>query len=90
VTAGPPPRAKGVTSPAARFRKEIEAALAGGAEPAHLLLQLTLSDASRLLRDPEIPVSDIRFDAGEMCFMGVQVQKGAAASSLVVGPPADA
>lgn len=86
-----PPRPKGVTSPAARFRKEIEAALMGGAEPGGLLLQLTLSDASRLIRDPETPTGDIRFAAGgEMCFMGVQVQKGVDASALVVVPPAEA
>jgi hypothetical protein len=89
VTAAPP-RPKPVVSPAARFRKEIETALAGGAEPAGLLLHLTLSDASRLLRDHDTPAEDIRFASGEMWFRGVQVQKGAESSTLVVVPSASA
>jgi hypothetical protein len=81
----PPQRPVNVGSPALRFRKEIEAALAGGAEPGALHLRLTLSDASRLLRDPATPTGDIRFQDGVMRFLGVEVQKGGVdASTLAI------
>ncbi|HKT53856.1 MAG TPA: hypothetical protein VJP88_05360 [Caulobacteraceae bacterium] len=77
-------RPKAAITAMARLRKEIETALSGGAEPADLVLKLTHSDASRLLRDPETPVSDVRFDAGVMRFLGVQVQKGGVETSALV------
>ena len=70
-------------SPAARFRREIDLAFKEGAEPQDLRLRLTLSDASRLMRDPEVAVSDIRFEAGVMRFLGVEVQKGGIEASTL-------
>jgi hypothetical protein len=90
VSAARTPPTPAFVPPAARFRKEIEAALVGGADPAGLLLQLTLSDASRLVRDRDTPASDIRFEGDAMRFLGVQVQKGVETSALVVLPAADA
>jgi hypothetical protein len=77
-------------SPTTRFRKEIEAALAEGAEPTDLLLKLTLSDASRLLRGADTLLTDIRFEAGVMSFLGVPVQKGGIEASALVARPSDA
>lgn len=71
--------------PDARFRKEIAAAVAGGAELDGVTLRLTLQDASRLARDRAIPVADIRFADGVMWFLGVRVESGGVpASELVV------
>jgi hypothetical protein len=89
VSAARPPPAPVFVPPAARFRKEIEAALVGGADPAGLLLQLTLSDASRLLRDRDTPAGDIRFDGAAMRFLGVQVEKGVETSALVALPASE-
>lgn len=79
---------KGIVSPAARFRREIDVALADGTKAKDLVLRLTLSDANRLVRDPELQVDDIRFDAGAMHFLGVKVQQGGVAASVL--EPAEA
>ena len=83
-TAGPnPPRPVGISSPAVKFRKAIGEALEGGAEPRDLLLKMTLSDANRLMRDPETPVADIAFADGGMTFIGVKVQRGGVSVSVL-------
>ncbi|HWA63929.1 MAG TPA: hypothetical protein VG939_21335 [Caulobacteraceae bacterium] len=74
---------RGVASTSGRFRGEIEQAVAHGASPDDLLLRLTLGDASRLLRDPDIATDDIRFEAGVMSFLGVQVRRGGVAASAL-------
>jgi hypothetical protein len=89
MSPAPTPRATGFVQPAARFRKEIEAALGGGADPDSLVLQLTLSDASRLVRDRDTPAGDIRFEGDAMRFLGVPVKKGVETSALVMLPAAD-
>ena len=79
----PPPRKASVSSPAARFRAEIEAAVAEGVPVEDMTLRLTLSDASRLTRDPTTPLADISYADGVMRYLGVQVaQGGVPASSL--------
>jgi hypothetical protein len=78
-----PTAPKGVTSPAVRFRREIDKALAEGAELQNLLLRLTLSDTSRLMRDPATAVEDIHYDSGVMRFLGVKVQKGGVDASVL-------
>lgn len=73
-------------TPDARFRPQIEAAAAGGADPAQMLLRLTLRDANLMSRDPETPLADISYADGEMRFLGVRVAKGGVAeSSLDLG-----
>ena len=75
-------------SPRERFKLEIEKAISEGADPAGLVLQLTLGDISRLKRDPAISTADISFDNGEMRYLGVKVAAGRVdASSLVVALP---
>lgn len=72
--------------PDARFRPQIEAAAAGGADREQMLLRLTLRDANLMSRDPETPVADISYLGGEMRFLGVRVAKGGVAeSSLDLG-----
>lgn len=73
-------------SPDARFRAQIEAAAADGADRAQMLLRLTLRDANLLSRDPDTPLADISYLGGEMRFLGVRVAKGGVAeSSLDLG-----
>lgn len=81
--ARPPPPAKSLAPPAVRFRAEIEAALAKGAFPEDMKLRLTLGDASKLARDPSIPLEDIAYAAGDMRFMGVQVVRGGVDASVL-------
>ena len=72
--------------PDARFRPQIEAAAADGADRAQMLLRLTLRDATLMSRDPTTPVADISYQDGEMRFLGVRVAKGGVAeSSLDLG-----
>jgi hypothetical protein len=71
---------------AARFRRAIEAAEAGGVARTDMKLKLTLGDASRLRRDKSLPVADISFAGGVMRFLGVAIEEGGvAASSLDSG-----
>ena len=65
----------GRNSPALRFRAEIEQAVADGYAREDMRLRLTLSDASLLKRDPNLPVSDISFAAGTMRFLGVRIEE---------------
>jgi hypothetical protein len=80
--AGPP------ETVAARFRREIEEAEAGGVARADMKLKLTLGDANKLRRDKDLPIADISFAGGGMRFLGVTVEQGGvAASSLDSGGP---
>jgi hypothetical protein len=71
------------TDPAVIFRKEIELAKSQGADEAQMVLKLTLSDASRLKRDPNVAVSDIAFRDGVMHFLGVRVEQGGVSGSAL-------
>lgn len=66
---------------AVRFRPEIEAAAANGVAREDMVLHLTASDASRLKRDPAVPVEDLSFAGGMMRFLGVRVEAGGVADS---------
>lgn len=71
-------------SPDARFRSQIEAAVAEGVAPADMTLQLTLRDVTLLSRDRTTPVADISYAGGEMRFLGVRVEKGGVDNSKLV------
>jgi hypothetical protein len=70
-------------SPAAVFRKEIEAALAAGAEAEAMTLRLTYGDATHLRRDRSLAVSDISFSGGVMRFLGVRIEQGGVEKSCL-------
>ena len=73
-------------SPAAVFRKQIEAALAEGVAADDMTLKLTYGDATHLRRDASLAVADISFTGGVMRYLGVKIEQGGvAASSLVRG-----
>ncbi|HET6970566.1 MAG TPA: hypothetical protein VFH92_05520 [Phenylobacterium sp.] len=78
-----PPPSRPIGSPDSRFRNLIEAALADGATPEDMTLRLTLRDASLLSRDPTIPVADISYVGGAMRFLGVRIEKGGVADSVL-------
>lgn len=70
-----PPTGAG-TSPAQRFRTQVEAAVAEGCAVGDLTLRLTLRDRHLLARDPAVAVADISYVGGEMRFLGVRVEEG--------------
>lgn len=70
-------------TPAVYFRSEIEKAEAEGLAPTDLRLRLTLGDAGRLKRDASVAQADISFDAGVMRFLGVEVEQGGVADSVL-------
>lgn len=65
------------------FRAQIEKAEAAGVAREDMILQLTLSDVSRLRRDRNLPVTDISFADGVMRFLGVKVDEGGVAASVL-------
>jgi hypothetical protein len=74
-----PPRAPVVLRPippGQKFRVAIEQALKDGIDADALQLRLTLGDLSRLKRDRDTPAADIRFEDGEMRYLGVKVVAG--------------
>ena len=73
-----------------RFKAEIEKATADGAAPSELVLQLTRADASKMKRDPAIPMEDINFADGEMRYLGVRVAEGTVKTSALVNEAAEA
>ena len=75
-----PVPAKG--TPAERFRPIIEEAVAAGVDLSQQVLHLTYSDGARLRRDRAIPEDEIRFENGEMAFIGVRVIEGAPTSAF--------
>jgi hypothetical protein len=72
------------TSPAVRFRDQIEMAEADGFGRPQMMLRMTHADASLLKRDPSLAVSDISFADGIMRFLGVRVEEGGVAESVLV------
>ena len=65
----------------ARFRSEIEAAIASGVSGDSLVLNLTLMDASKLKRDPDVGLEDISFSESEMRYLGILVRQGGVRTS---------
>jgi len=78
---------KSAQSPAVLFRREIEAAIAGGASAKKMTLRLTLNDGRRLRRDDAVPLEQIRYRDGEMHFLGVRVLEGGVAISALDQSP---
>ena len=62
-------------SVAERFRREIAAAVAQGADREKLVLKLTLRDHDALRRDPGVAVDELSFRGG-LSFLGVKVIGG--------------
>lgn len=81
--ARPTPRPAARTSPEARFRGPIEAAIASGVAVEDMTLRLTLQDANLLARDRAIPVADISYAGGTMRFLGVKIEQGGVAVSVL-------
>lgn len=81
----PPPVARRAP-PAIHFRGEIEKAEAAGFTREDLLLRLTLTDVSKLKRDTSLAVTDISFFDGAMRFLGVRVEAGGVAESILQHP----
>jgi hypothetical protein len=78
----PPPRA----AASIHFRREIEKAEAAGVPRDEMSLQLTLSDVSQIRRDRSLAVEDISFAGGVMRFLGVKIQEGGVAVSVLSLP----
>ncbi len=70
-------------TPAEQFRRQIDAALASGARLEDMVLRLTRIDASKLKRDPQVGLNDIRFEPSGMHFLGVRVDEGGVLSSIL-------
>lgn len=83
----PPPTPPRRGPPGRHFAAEIAAALAEGHTAAEMRLRLTLSDVSALKRDRSLAVSDISFTGGEMRFLGVLVESGGVADSVLDREP---
>jgi hypothetical protein len=69
--------------PAPRFRTQIDAAVADGVNLTDMTLRLTLTDLTKLKRDPSVPVSDISFSGGVMRYLGVKVEQGGVTESVL-------
>jgi len=69
--------------PATVFRKQIETAEAGGARRDDMTLRLTLNDVTALKRDRALPVTDISFAGGVMRYLGVRIEQGGVAESVL-------
>lgn len=69
---------------AVHFRTEIEKAEADGVSREDMTLRLTLNDVTQLRRDHSLPVADISFTGGVMRFLGVKIEQGGVAESVLV------
>lgn len=69
--------------PAPRFRTQIDAAVAEGVNLKDMTLRLTLTDLTKLKRDPSVPVADISFTGGVMRYLGVKVEQGGVTESVL-------
>jgi hypothetical protein len=76
-------------APAVHFRGEIEKAEAAGFAREDMVLRLTLTDVSKLKRDTSLAVADISFSGGAMQFLGVKVEWGGVAESVLQHPELD-
>jgi hypothetical protein len=54
-----------------------------------MVLRLTLTDVSKLKRDTSLAVADISFSSGAMRFLGVRVEEGGVAESVLQNPELD-
>lgn len=68
---------------AVHFRAEIEKAEAEGVARDDMVLRLTLGDVSQLRRDSTLPVADISYAGGVMRYLGVRVEQGGVAESVL-------
>jgi hypothetical protein len=84
-----PPLPARRAAPAVHFRGEIEKAEATGFAREDMVLRLTLTDASKLKRDASLAVADISFSGGAMRFLGVRVEQGGVAESVLQRPELD-
>ena len=71
---------------AIHFRNEIEKAEAAGASREEMVLHMTLSDVSHLKRDRTLALTDLNFADGTMRFLGVKVEQGGVAESVLIRP----
>jgi hypothetical protein len=85
-----PPQPPSREPPGARFRTQIEAAVAGGADPGDMRLRLTLRDLSLLQRDKTVPLHDIHYVDGAMRYLGVRVEQGGVPVSVLDVTPGSA
>lgn len=69
------------------FRRQIETQTAAGATAEDMTLRLTHGDASRLKRDPSVPLADIALRAGVMHFLDVKVVEGGVEKSTLEVQP---
>lgn len=81
-----PPPARLRASAAKHFRGEIEKAEADGVDRGDMILRLTFGDISQLKRDHEIALDDISFADGTMRYLGVKVEPGGTAVSVLDRP----
>lgn len=81
ATVKPPP------PPAVLFRRQIEAAIAGGASAETMTLRLTLNDGRRLRRDDSVPLDQISYRGGAMHYLGVRVVEGGVTVSVLDPSP---
>ncbi|MGH7025301.1 MAG: hypothetical protein ACREEB_17170 [Caulobacteraceae bacterium] len=81
-----PAPARPRASAARHFRGEIEKAEADGVARGDMTLRLTFGDVSQLKRDHEIALEDISFADGTMRFLGVKVEPGGIAVSILDRP----
>lgn len=79
----PPPPSPARVSAAKRLRHAIEAADAEGIQRKDMVLRLTLSDVAHLKRDASLALEDISFRDGVMRFLGVQIEPGGVAESVL-------
>ena len=73
-------------SAAKRLRIAIEAAEADGAVRDDMTLRLTFGDVSQLKRDGSLALEDISFVGGVMRYLGVRIEQGGVAESVLKRP----
>ena len=65
------------------FRQEIGKAEAQGVSRDDMTLHLTLGDVNKLRRDRSLAVADISFAGGTMRYLGVKIEQGGVATSVL-------
>jgi hypothetical protein len=64
----------------------IETADAEGVRREDMILRLTFGDVARLKRDASLALEDISFTGGVMRFLGVRIEQGGVAESVLERP----
>ena len=82
----PPPEIKPLSA-ARRLRTVIEAAEADGVVRDDMTLRLTFGDVSQLKRDGGLALEDISFRGGVMRYLGVKIEQGGVAESVLEHRP---